>query len=157
MSNLLALDLGTECGWAMNYPKLMGGVWDLQPTRYESSGIRFLKFKKHLEVEITIGAVEMVVYEEVHHHVNITAAHIYGGWLSSLQTICLEYDIPYRGVGVQTIHKHALGKGQSPKGKKKELMLEAAIKKFKNVNVIDHNHADALWLLDYSLCNLISQ
>ena len=62
------------------------------------------------------------------------------------QTTCLNLGIEYKGIGVGAIKKHATGNGHS----KKDAMIASASLKFKSVNVIDDNHADALWLLDYA-------
>ncbi len=148
--NVLALDLGQNCGWASQCDgKLKSGVWDLKPSKFDSHGQRYLTFKRYLEIEIVIGGIEKIYYESVRRHIGTDAAHAYGAYLGQVQTICLENEIPYEGVPVQTIKKHATGKGNADK----KQMTEAAIKKFKRTNVIDDNHADALCLLDYVLSN----
>lgn len=145
--NILALDLGQNCGWAMlSDGKIKSGVWDLKPSKFDSHGQRFLTFKRHLETEIIIGGVEKVYYEAVRKHIGTDAAQAYGGYMAHVQSVCLENDIPYTGVPVQTIKKHATGKGNADK----QQMVDAAIKKFPRTNVIDDNQADALWLLDYA-------
>lgn len=152
--NILALDLGQNCGWAMHTDgKIKSGVWDLKPSKFDSHGQRYLTFKRHLEVEIVIGGVEKIFFESVRRHIGTDAAHAYGGYMSHVQSVCLENDIPYEGVPVQTIKRHATGKGN---GDKKQ-MVDAAIKRFKTIHIIDDNHADALHLLDYCLRNLVSQ
>lgn len=145
--NILALDLGQSCGWAMRVNgKITSGVWDLKPTKFDSHGVRFLMFKRRLEVEIIIGGVEKIYYEAVRKHIGTDAAHAYGSYMGHVQSVCLENDIPYEGVPVQTIKKHATGKGNADK----KQMLDAAIKKFPRTNIVDDNQADALWLLDYT-------
>lgn len=143
--SILALDLGTKCGYACSSG--VSGVWDLTPTRFESSGQRFSKFKYNLENTFLFSEVTSVVFEEVRAHMGVDAAHCYGGFLAILQTLCLEAKIEYRGIGVKTIKKHATGNGNADKKK----MIDAAIIKFKRTNIIDSNHADALWLLDLTL------
>jgi len=146
---ILALDLGTNCGWAVN-SKIMAkssGTWDLKPTRFESHGMRYMKFKRNVELEIVLNNIDFIVYEEVRNHVGVDAAHMYGGWLSALQVVCIENEIPYKGIPVGTIKKHATGKGNATK----EEMVTAAIQKFKGTDVVDDNHADALHLLDYAV------
>jgi len=146
--NILALDLGQNCGWAMSVVgKIQSGVWSLKPTRFDSHGVRFLTFKRHLEFEIVIGSVDKIFFESVRKHIGTDAAHAYGGYVAIVQSVCLDNGIPYEGVPVQTIKKHATGKGNADK----QQMVDAAIKQFKNINIIDDNHADALWLLDYAL------
>ena len=147
--NLLALDLGTKCGWAidvdlMKYPN--SGVWNLTPSTHESSGERYRKFQKELSDLCYRCPFSFVVYEEVHAHIGVEAAHVYGGLAAILQTFCLENDIEYKGVPVQTIKKHATGSGNA----KKDDMIFSASMKFPKINIIDDNHADALHLLDYA-------
>ena len=139
--NILALDLGTKCGWARNFDS---GVWDLKPSTHESAGERYRKFKSYLLD--ALPNVSQVVYEEVHAHIGVEAAHVYGGLVAILQCTCIEYSVEYKGVAVQTIKKHATGKGNA----KKDDMIVAATLKFPKINVLDDNHADALHLLDFA-------
>ena len=137
--NILALDLGTKCGWATENGS---GVWELKPSTHESAGERYSKFKRKLHAIL----FDFVVYEEVHAHIGVEAAHVYGGLVAILQTFCLENRIEYKGVPVQTIKKHATGSGNA----KKDDMIFSASMKFPKINIIDDNHADALHLLDYA-------
>jgi Holliday junction resolvasome RuvABC endonuclease subunit len=145
--NILALDLGTKCGYASSYGA--SGVLNLKPTTHESAGERYRKFKDWLFVTLQ-ASFDLVVYEEVHAHIGVEAAHVYGGLVAVLQTACLETNTEYKGVGVQTIKKHATGNGNA----KKDDMVITATLKFPKVNVIDDNHADALHLLDYAISSL---
>ena len=142
--NILALDLGTKCGWAVSNGK--NGVWNLKPTTNESAGERYRKFMDRLYHCWFEENITYVVYEEVHMHTAVDAAHVYGGLVAILQCFCLEHKLEYRGVGVGTIKKHATGNGNATK----DMMVAAAIRKYKSVNIIDDNHADALHLLDYA-------
>lgn len=146
--NLLALDLGTKCGYAHRKDS---GVWDLQPSQSESAGERYRKFKERSTICIRSWEIDYVVYEEVRNHRAVRAAHVYGGLEAILQTICIEHNIEYKGVPVGTIKKHAAGNGNA----KKPEMIKAAIKLFPSTNVIDDNHADALCLFDYALTNIL--
>jgi len=136
---ILALDLGTKCGYACNSGSHPSGVWDLKPKTTESAGERYRKFQDHLSILIKLNNVRYVVYEEVHAHAAIEAAHIFGGLQAILQTVCLNHMVEYKGIGVGTIKKHATGNGHS----KKDAMIASASLKFKGTNVIDDNHADA--------------
>lgn len=143
---ILALDLGTKCGWACSNGE--SGVWNLKPKSTESIGQRYVKFEQHLSIYGALydcGA-DLIVYEEVHAHSAVDAAHVYGALQGILQLFCINNGIEYRGVGVGSIKKHATGKGNADK----EAMVKAAVTKFKSVNILDSNHADALWLLDYA-------
>ena len=136
---ILALDLGTKCGWAT---ETCNGVWNLKPSAHESAGERYRKFKGYLDLVV----FDFVVYEEIHAHAAVDAAHVYGALMGVLQLGCLEKGIEYKGVGVGTIKKHATGNGHA----KKDAMILAATLKWPDINIIDDNHADALWLLDYA-------
>lgn len=138
---ILALDPGTKCGWARDLKR--NGVWNLQPSRFDSAGRRFTKFRDFLIAAIV--DVDMVVYEEVHYHMTVDSAQVHGGLVAVIQTVCLDHFVEYQGVNVQTIKKHAV-KGNA----KKEEMVRAASLFFPSVNIIDDNHADALCLLDYA-------
>lgn len=138
--NILALDLGTKCGFADN---LKSGVWNLKPKTTESAGLRFVKFEICLTENVR---PDVVVYEEVHSHMGVDAAHVYGGLQAVLQSWCIRRGIEYQGVGVATIKKFATGHHQA----KKEAMVQAAIKAFPQVHILDDNHADALWLHAYA-------
>lgn len=138
----LAVDPGTHCGYAVSDSKsVFAGVWDLSPRRHEGGGMRYLKLKRYLR---EIGPVTMLAYEEVRGHKGTDAAHIYGGVVATLTEWCEENNVPYEGIPVGTIKKHATGKGNSDK----TAMIAACVSKLL-VTPTDDNEADARWLLDY--------
>ena len=141
--NILALDLGTKCGYATTYGA--SGVLKLKPTTNESAGERYRKFKDWLGISLQ-APFDIVVYEEIHAHIGVEAAHVWGGLMAVLQCACLEAKTEYKGIGVGTIKKHGTGNGHASK----EDMILAATLKFPKINVLDDNHADALILLDYA-------
>lgn len=147
--SILALDLGTKTGWASSSGP--SGIWDMKLSKFDSAGRRYFEFKQKLEIAVALYQVKIVCYEEVRRHTAVDAAHVFGGLVAMLQTICIEKNIEYQGVPVGTIKKHATGKGNADK----DLMVNTAVQKFKSVNVIDHNHADALWILDYAKTNIL--
>lgn len=147
--SILALDLGTKTGWASSVGP--SGVWDFKVSSFDSAGRRFVEFKNTLRKVFRLYHVRLVVYEEVRAHSGVIAAQFYGSMVAILQTECIEHLIEYQGVPVGTIKKHATGKGNADK----EAMIKAAVLKFKTVNMIDHNHADSLWILDYALNNIL--
>jgi len=142
MKNILAIDLGTKCGWAITPQR--SGTWDLTPSTFDSKGMRFVKFQKHLE--IALQGIDFVVYEEVRMHNGVHAAHVYGGLMAILQAECEKKGIHYAGVGVGTLKKFATGKGNA----KKDKMILAANRMFPAINIKDDNHADALCILKYA-------
>lgn len=141
---VLALDLGTQTGWALRSSKghTMSGTQSFKPQRFEGGGMRFLRFHRWLKEILALSEnVHEVYFEEVRRHAGVDAAHVYGGFLSHLATWCEESKIPYSGVPVGTIKKSLTGKGNASK----EDMING-IKKL-GYNPQDDNEADALALL----------
>jgi Holliday junction resolvasome RuvABC endonuclease subunit len=75
--------------------------------------------------------------------VGTDAAHVYGGLLAHLTAWCEAQVIPYQGVPVGTIKKHATGKGNADKA----AMMAAMHTRGHSPS--DDNEADALSLLHY--------
>ena len=110
--------------------------------------MRFLRFKCWLsEVKTASGEIHAIFFEEVRRHAGVDAAHAYGGFMAHLTAWCEHHNIPYSGVPVGTIKKHATGKGNA----NKDLMIQAAQKR--GYAPADDNEADALALLHWSLEN----
>jgi len=145
---ILGLDLGTKTGWALKTKKTVySGVWNFSAKKYDGAGMRFLKFKHELEALVASHKVEAVYYEAVRRHIGTDAAHIYGGFMATLQALCEDMRVPYAGISVGTIKKHACGKGNGSK----EMIIAAAKAKWPHVEIIDDNHADALWVMQCGL------
>jgi crossover junction endodeoxyribonuclease RuvC len=142
---VLALDLGTRCGFAVSGSPPISGTWDLAPAkqrRFEGAGMKWLRLRSFLDETHKLRPVGRVVVEEVRRHLGVDAAHAYGGALAVVSAWCEANNVPYSGVPVATIKKHATGKGNA----KKEAMMEAA--RGRGWSPADDNEADALWLLD---------
>ena len=140
----LAFDLGTYCGVAWSNDE--GDMYkykllDLSSKRHEGGGMRYLKFKQFLSAFKPIP--DVVYYELVARHLGTEAAHVYGGLRAVLMAWCEENNIPYTGIPVGTIKKHATGKGNA----NKDMMIEAAREEF-GYDGNSHDEADALWILD---------
>lgn len=114
--SILALDLGTSCGWAYRYYNaIISGAWDLKPNRYSGGGMRFIKFIAFLDELHDAKPIGMVFFEEVRAHKGVDAAHVYGGLMATLQAWCEQKGIPYEGVPVGEIKRFATGKGNASK------------------------------------------
>ena len=147
MSATLALDLGTSTGWALRTADggIASGTRSFKPGRFEGGGMRYLRFRRWLtELKATQDALGAVYFEEVRRHLGVDAAHAYGGFLATLTAWCEHHQIPYAGVPVGTIKKHATGKGNASK----EEMIAAA--RARGHDPEDANAADALALLDWA-------
>jgi hypothetical protein len=145
---LLALDLGQKTGWAVRNADgaIASGTVEFKPGRFEGGGMVFLRFRAWLqEVDETAGGIGAVYFEEVRFHHGVTAAHAYGGFLAHLTAWAEMFKIPYRGVPVGTIKRHATGRGNADK----EAVI-AAVRAL-GFDPADDNEADALALLDWAL------
>lgn len=149
--HILALDLGTTTGWAIQtHSGIVSGSQSFKPSRFDGSGMRFLKFRKWLtDCKASAEQIDLVVFEEVRRHMGVDAAHAYGGFMAHLTAWCEHHLIPYQGIPVATNKKSATGKGNAGK----QDMIDAMIAK--GYNPIDDNEADALSLLHYALDTMI--
>lgn len=148
MSAILALDLGTTTGWAMRTAdgRITSGTASFKPGRYEGGGMRYLRFRRWLtELKAAADGIAEVHFEEVRRHAGVDAAHAYGGFLATLTAWCEHHQIPYSGVPVATIKKHATGRGNADKA----AMLDAA--RGMGYEPADDNEADALALLSLAV------
>jgi crossover junction endodeoxyribonuclease RuvC len=147
MSVILALDLGTNTGFALYSRRVKSWVKNFKATRFQSADRRFVNFRKELEAtqKSQMLGIGIIYFEEVRKHIGVDAAHCYGGFKAILTTFCEDNNIPYQGVPVGTIKKHITGKGNADKA--------AVIKAVQDLgfNPKDDNEADALALLDYAM------
>ena len=159
---ILALDLGTTTGWALrsaNGPVAHGFV-SFKSQRFEGGGMRYLRFGRWLADMLALSGqksgsqtgsqtnltgIGAVYFEEVRRHLGVDAAHVYGGLLATLTAWCEHHQIPYQGVPVGTIKRHATGKGNAGKAG-----VIAAMRALGHP-VTDDNEADALALLHWAL------
>ena len=147
-SCILALDLGTHTGWALQHldGTITSGTEHFKPGRFEGGGMRYLRFKRWLsELKAAASDIHAVYFEEVRRHAGVDAAHVYGGLLATLTAWCEHHNIAYQGVPVGTIKKHATGKGNAGK----EEMI-ASVRKRGHAPA-DDNEADALALLHWAV------
>ena len=141
---ILALDLGIQTGWALTSRdgSITSGSQSFKPQRFEGGGMRFLRFKRWLtDIKQCNDGIDRVVFEEVRRHVGVDAAHAYGGFMGQLTAWCEHHQIPYQGIPVGTIKKHATGKGNASKDE----MVAAA--RARGHAPTDDNEADAIALL----------
>ena len=142
---VLALDLGTTTGWAMRLNgQVFSGTVSLKPSRYDGGGMRYLRFTRWLD-EMAAEPLGAVYFEEVRRHAGTDAAHVYGGLMATLTAWCELRGIPYEGVPVGTIKKHATGKGNA----NKDAMIAAA--RARGFDPKDDNEADALAILHWAI------
>jgi Holliday junction resolvasome RuvABC endonuclease subunit len=147
-NTVLALDLGTTTGWAIRgFDGLItSGTVSFKPSRYDGGGMRYLRFTNWLtEIDRLSGPIAAIYFEEVRRHVGTDAAHVFGGLLAVLTSWGELRGIPYQGVPVGSIKKHATGKGNAPK----QAMIDAA--RVRGFSPADDNEADAIAILLWAL------
>jgi Holliday junction resolvasome RuvABC endonuclease subunit len=144
MTAILTLDLGTKTGWAaqLDDGAIISGTKTFKPGRFEGGGMRYLRFSDWLnDLSDHAGPFKTIWFEEVRSHKGVDAAHAYGGFLATLTQWAEKESIPYAGVSVGTIKKHATGQGNA----NKDAMIEAV--KARGFKPQDDNEADAIALL----------
>lgn len=146
---ILAIDLGTITGWAARTDgRVVSGVVDFRPRRFEGGGMRYLRFRRWLtETKATTGDIAEIVFEEVRSHRGVDAAHAYGGFLATLSAWAEHHQIPCRGVPVGTIKRYTTGKGNAPKA-----AIVAAMQA-RGFDPTDDYEADALAVLLWAEVN----
>lgn len=133
---ILAIDPATKLGWATNTEggQIITGLLDLSGNRFDTHGMRFLRFREWLAEVVTgkalltgvIDPIGLVVYEEVRNHVQrnpktgrqwyaTDAAHFYGGLQAILLAFCEENEMACEAMPVGTWKKHLTGKGNASK------------------------------------------
>lgn len=143
-----AFDLGTKCGWACGAAQgalILSGTLDLSQRRFDGGGMRFVRFGDRLRELHDANKFTRIYYEEVRRHLGTDAAHIYGGLQAVLTAFCEREKVPYEGVPVQSIKKHATGKGNADKA-----AMLAAVRSW-GYTPCDDNEADAIALLSLKL------
>ena len=145
---LLALDLGTNTGWAMRGHDglITTGTASFKPGRYDGGGMRYLRFTKWLtELDRLSGPISAIWFEEIRRHAGTDAAHVYGGLMATLTSWCELRGVPYQGVPVGTIKRHVTGKGNADK----QAVIEAV--RARGFMPTDDNEADAIAILLWAI------
>ena len=170
---ILALDLATKTGFAYwNDKRIESGVQDFSLKRGDGDGMRYLRFARWLDEMFAPiarqvkdclryqddpgfqailgrakrGAVDLVIYEKCSFIKYGRPTEILNGLLTRLQEACEERGVTYTGVEAAALKRFATGKGNAGK----PAMIEAAQKRYPDIQIIDDNHADALLLLAYA-------
>ena len=141
--NILALDLGTDCGFAIyKEGKFISGTKKLG-TYKEKFGERFYAFRKWLLNILEKHSIESVYFERVYGHKGVEASHCYGGFMYTLASVCYQRNIPCISFSVQAIKKSMTGKGNA----NKDEMITAVKQKGFKPETDDEADAIAIMLL----------
>lgn len=116
-TSILALDIGTTCGWAFSKADKITG-WGVEDFRVKGDdphtrGLRFTRFAKWLH---EWGGVEEVLIESVGAFQHSQAAiEVYYGMLAVIRMFCSDWRIPLRGMHTSTLKKQFTGNGRADK------------------------------------------
>lgn len=142
---ILALDAATKTGWAIG-DSISEKVKDSGVFTVTGSceGEKFHNFGQWLNNKIALDMIDVVAYER-YVMARGRSINLLSGLRAMIEESCWLFNarpVPY---SASTIKKHATGNGKATK----HMMMDAAEAKWKNyINILDDNHADALWLLD---------
>lgn len=139
MKKILALDQATVTGWATD---TSSGTWNLKPNRGESEGMRVVRFKSKVREVIGLENINIIAYERPAGRFK-SSIMVSSEMVGVLKDLCIELGVDLACYSASQIKRHATGKGNAGK----PLMISSAKDKFK-INIVDDNHADALWILD---------
>lgn len=147
---ILALDCGTNMGWAMTTERgVVSGVHRLrrddEPGVY---GATYAALADWLADMITTAQPAAVFFEAPiprGDHAGMSAARMMLGFAAIVELVCYRRDIKCRETHIQTVRKHFCGSGIA---KKDEVMAECRRRGWEPV---DHNAADALAVLDFAV------
>jgi Holliday junction resolvasome RuvABC endonuclease subunit len=108
--------------------------------------MRYLRFTNRLtEIERLSGPIAAIWFGEVRRHAGTDAAHVFVGLLATLTAWAELRGVPYQGVPVGTIKRHAAGKGNADKA----AMISAV--RALGFSPADDNEADAIALLLWAI------
>jgi len=139
---ILALDLGTYCGWAHSLGS--SGVWLLKPKKDESDGIRLIRFANKLRWLKKALGIDIIAYEAARHGGRANRGLVTHSELQGVvKQLSEELSYQYKGYSPTAIKKFATGDGRASK----EAMIRAACK-FSGKGITDDNEADAICLLE---------
>lgn len=145
--SILALDLGTKCGFALagRDGAIEYGTEVFDPKH--GHGERWAAYRAWLSALIAKHGITVLYFEDVKRHVGTLAAHAYGGFLAMTQMVCHQHRVRMVGVGVGQVKKGFTGSGSATKG----LMIAAAQEKGFHVGTGEDNTADAIGILHYAV------
>lgn len=145
--NILALDLGTKLGWAlqMRDRPITHGTESFAPRKSWSPGQRWQRFRTFLHELVAHNNVHVIAYEDVKRHAGTDAAHAYGAFLALTELVADSHRVRLVPVGVGTIKKHWTGKGNADKA---AMEAQARARGFRPES---DNDADALAILHWAV------
>jgi Holliday junction resolvasome RuvABC endonuclease subunit len=155
-ARILALDIGTQCGYA----QLANGIvtsGTIGFHRYTGSkskaaehvGQPYLTMHKWLRARLTEDKPDCIVFEEVFRWMSADAARTFGAYRGQILLLGAYYGLPCRGYPLTEVKKFWTGSGVA----KKPQMIAECLKRFPHLSAddVDDNQVDAIALLHLHL------
>lgn len=149
MRNWLALDLGTECGFAIklyDIPRIGTGTIKSKTGKKYHIGFKIVNFAEQLKHLIVTHGITDVAYEKVRRHLGTDAAHVYGAFEAAIYTTLITLPVSFKvhPIEISSWKKRLTGKGNADKA----LVMSKLEHLYNN-----HNIADAVGILTYAMEN----
>ena len=145
---ILALDVGTHCGWAAFYDTdIIYGCKDFKLKRGDSPGLRFIQFTNWFVSQLNQFRPDLVIYEQAHFRGGY-ATELLVGFTTRIMEFCAARGIEYAAIHSGTLKKWAVGSGRADK----RMMMDGASVRIGR-KITNEHIADALWLMFYANAN----
>ena len=149
--NVLSLDTATKTGWA--HTNGTSGMQDFAPRRGDSPGMRFIEFRSWLHRVLDAAPTELIAYEQPGHMRSRAATHVCEGLIAHVEAVAAERKIEITSRSPSDLKKFI--RPDVPHNKRnKPRLMQYVENNWPHVPLIDDNHADAILLLWYVLCDL---
>jgi len=147
---IAALDLATTTGYASIASGIIeSGIFKCRTSLKDGWGACFVRFRDWLREWLDTEKPEQLWYEDVRHFSSNDSAKAYCGLRAIVLIECETRCISVHPAGVSAVKKHFTGRGNATK----QDMIDAAAERHKDIKIIDDNHADALGILSFAICN----
>lgn len=144
---ILALDLGTKCGYAVRRRdgSIIHGTEVFTPRKSWTPGQRWQRFRRWLAETVEREQVHAIAYERVvFGHSSASASDVYGGFKALVEMAADAHRCELLDVAVPTVKKHFTGSGRADKA---AMVAEAKRRGFRPDT---DNAADALAVLSWA-------
>lgn len=146
--NLLALDLGTQTGYALRRRDgtIIHGTESFSPRKSWGPGQRWLRYRSWLSALIDREQIHGITFERVvFGHSSAASSDAYGGFKAITEMVADAHGCTLDSIAVPTVKKHWNGSGRA---KKPDMVAEAKRRGFRPDT---DNAADALAILHWAI------
>jgi Holliday junction resolvasome RuvABC endonuclease subunit len=142
---VLALDLGTHCGFALRKESrvVKSGENTFDKKKDDDDGERLFRYLQWLRYEVRSNNVKLITYEEVNFVSSQLQHRLWCGWMTSTLLVAKIEKVAVRGFATNVVKLAASGHGAAGKPR----MMAAAKSHFGLGVLPEENEADALCVL----------